>query len=342
MKKLLLVIFTLFVMIQSVSAYTPTTSDKLIVSQLSYAIENLIDDKGYEYRDIYVKRLETIKKAYSSDDRIAYIIDQIIVKISPDDILEKLLGELGWDSCVGEWYLVENMWDNPQYCCAGLQEFHRPNESLQVGVGNSMNICYDPQKWEPKCKEIQWSNFWVYDTRTPIYQKPGWLYQYPCYFSDNINSSILKMGWYHGSLSTQSVEVWEEFTAWYFWMKSLAWDLEIEEIHLKQIGSLNWDHFDDVYLKLYNHTTKKYDKVWSCKLNINEECIMNISAPVLEYSNDPNYHFMFHLVTEAETSQGQDTVQFEILNVEVEDDNTGDKATVEGYPAVINLETTVQ
>gem|GEM_PF-5971602 len=82
-------------MIQSVSAYTPTTSDKLIVSQLSYAIENLIDDKGYEYRDIYVKRLETIKKAYSSDDRIAYIIDQIIVKISPDDILEKLLGELG-------------------------------------------------------------------------------------------------------------------------------------------------------------------------------------------------------------------------------------------------------
>jgi hypothetical protein len=45
MRKLLLTIFALSIMIQSVFAYTPSSSDKHIVSQLSNAIEDLIEDK---------------------------------------------------------------------------------------------------------------------------------------------------------------------------------------------------------------------------------------------------------------------------------------------------------
>ncbi len=98
MKKLLLAIFSLSILFQSVFAYyTPTFKDVLIVKQLSNAIENLIDDKGEEYRDIYLERLEKIKIWYSHKERIVYIIDWTIEKLSKSGLMDDLLGELDSD-----------------------------------------------------------------------------------------------------------------------------------------------------------------------------------------------------------------------------------------------------
>ncbi len=95
MKKLLLAIFSISLLFQSVFAYyTPTFKDVLIVKQLSNAIENLIDDKGEEYRDIYLERLEKIKIWYSHKERIVYIIDWTIEKLSKSGLVDDLLDGL--------------------------------------------------------------------------------------------------------------------------------------------------------------------------------------------------------------------------------------------------------
>jgi hypothetical protein len=96
MKKLLLVIFSISLLFQSVFAYSPSFKDVLIVKQLSSAIENLITEKWDEYRDVYLERLETIKIGYSHKERIVYILDWIIAKLSQVDLMDDILDELEW------------------------------------------------------------------------------------------------------------------------------------------------------------------------------------------------------------------------------------------------------
>jgi hypothetical protein len=85
MKKLLLAIFSILFLFQSVYAYIPNVKDTLIVKQLSSAIEKLISQKGTKFRDLYIDKLEIIKNKYSHQERILYIIESTIKKLSPVD-----------------------------------------------------------------------------------------------------------------------------------------------------------------------------------------------------------------------------------------------------------------
>lgn len=53
-------------------------------------------------------------------------------------------------NCANEWEFTQRLWDNPKYCCNGLEWFLMPD--LPIGIWVEL-LCHNPNKWTPVCKE---------------------------------------------------------------------------------------------------------------------------------------------------------------------------------------------
>lgn len=159
MKKFLLLIFSLSVLFHWVFAYSHSSSEKLMVTYLSSAIENLIEDKWEDYRNIYIERLEAIKINYSDQERVIYIVDETIKKISLKNTINSIVDDLQTTNCISEWGVSNSsIWPDYKPCCSGLGQFNPYSED----VDGWWVICYQEEFWEPICTKVWTSQEWRY------------------------------------------------------------------------------------------------------------------------------------------------------------------------------------
>lgn len=331
---LLMWLFSLFLFSQQASAYTPDYKDLLIVKQLSNAIEDIIEDKWEEYRDIYIKRLDNIKNGYKSDLRIVYIIEWTIDKLSQSNLVDDILNQLSESNCVIEWWIVGSQ-NNPMQCCAWLKKYEY--------IGGS-SICYNPNKWNVVCDYperiknwYQWpfyeAPYLIYDNWNWISSDPSFLGSFQCEIQEDPEFLKLKSKTYPSYLDN-SVGVWYTFDAWWFKLTAVWSDMQIESITIRQRGTLNGTEFEEVSII----RVRDGKNMGSCNLDLNETCTINVDFNLEEWDDED-----FYLETEIEyDSEEWETIQFQIKWVEVENDDTLVEITANPIPLLINRKLVVE
>ncbi len=146
-------------------------------------------------------------------------------------------------------------------------------------------------------------------------------------------TAMILEDWDHRG-GTTYIDNGEEFIAWYFGIIPSWENVFLKKIKLEQIGTLNWEDFDDVYIKLHKNwiTTT----VWSCELSLSERCTMNLNIWPINSLN----RYDFTIETEVD-SEEQETVQLKISELRVEDSH-GKNVNVNWIPRILNTITEVQ
>lgn len=128
----------------SVYAYEATKSDEVLVTALTNAIEDLIQDQWEDYRNIYIDRLEDIRSYNINLDndnqkRIIYVVDKVIYNLSILNLFQDIFNKVKNDECAsfGE---ISNSSVWPMYykpCCEWLVPYGIDPELDWAGA-----VCY--------------------------------------------------------------------------------------------------------------------------------------------------------------------------------------------------------
>ncbi|MDD2891888.1 MAG: thermonuclease family protein, partial [Candidatus Gracilibacteria bacterium] len=82
MKTLLKLLFLSIFIFTTALAYTPNENDVKIIETAGSKVVKLVDGKSELYKSKVIIQLEKLKSKYSTNERISYILDAVIDKIS--------------------------------------------------------------------------------------------------------------------------------------------------------------------------------------------------------------------------------------------------------------------
>lgn len=95
MKKILSAIILVFLFINTTFAYTPTNKDIKTVEVLTSKINKVIQKKWEKTRPLFVNKLTKLKFKVKKDERITYILDELIKNLDNSSIdIEKIISDI--------------------------------------------------------------------------------------------------------------------------------------------------------------------------------------------------------------------------------------------------------
>lgn len=290
-------------------------------------------------------KIGLMKKNSNTDTTKKFILEYIQQEIdswtrdnnSVDDILNDLFNEDSTNNCISEWEISNaSLW--PKHykpCCPWLDWFDHKNTSMwwQDWTLWAWVICVDPDKGVPICKRLwNWWNYYMYQNESTL--KPySQMYNYSCEPVYSSISVLEILSEYYPSYLDNSVGIEYNFDAWKFKLKAIWSDAQVEEITIKQIGSLNHTVFEDVYLV----SSSNWQKMWHCRLNRNDYCTIDLNLQ-LEKGDLESFYLETQIDDDAEEWE---TIQFQVTSMEVENDDTWEELGIDTLPLTIDQQLVV-